>query len=87
MTTLKLQDGNEFHTLRQKGIDRPALVEALEWNGCDSGIASNRGLDSHGRLNLKDRVMNPPHDLVNPPGGKWGGEGWPVSPLPPKIAG
>jgi hypothetical protein len=72
MTTLKLQDGNEFNGLRNKGIDRSALVEALQWNGCDSSIASNTGLDSHGRLNHESGVMNPPHNLVNPPGGKWG---------------
>ena len=78
MTTLKLQDGNEFNGLRQKGIDRSALVGALAWNGCDSGIASNSGLDSKGRVNPKAGVMNPPHDLGNPPGGKWGGEGWPL---------
>tara|TARA_B110000208_G_scaffold3854_1_gene5120 strand:- start:207 stop:2702 length:2496 start_codon:yes stop_codon:yes gene_type:complete len=78
MTTLKLQDGNEFNGLRQKGIDREALVDVLTWNGCDSGIAPNTGLDSKGRINPKDRVMNPPHDLVNPPGGKYGGEGWPT---------
>jgi hypothetical protein len=53
-------------------------VDALTWNGCDSGIASNSGLNSKGRINLKDRVMNPPHNLLNPPGGKWGGEGWPL---------
>lgn len=46
MTTLKLQDGNEFNGLRQKGIDREALVDVLTWNGCDSGIAPNTGLDS-----------------------------------------
>jgi hypothetical protein len=73
MTTLKLQDGNEFNGLRAKGIDRSALVDALAWNGCDSGIAPNTGLDSHGRLNPKARVMNPPHNLANPPGGEWGG--------------
>jgi hypothetical protein len=78
MTTLKLQDGNEFNGLRQKGIDRSALVDALTWNGCDSGLASNSGRDSRGRVNRKARVMNPPHDLYNPPGGKWGGEGWPL---------
>ena len=78
MTTLKLQDGNEFNGLRQKGIDRSALVDALTWNGCDSGIASNAGLDSKGRINLHSRVMNPPHNLYNPPGGRWGGEGWPL---------
>jgi hypothetical protein len=90
----------------------------LTFNGCDSGIASNRGLDSRGQLNPKARVMNrtasplrcvcgvilarssrvpnelaacfsprishradfaaAPHDLVNPPGGAWGGEGWPA---------
>ena len=78
MTTLKLQDGNEFNGLRQKGINRSALVDALTWNGCDSGIASNTGLNSKGRINLRSRVMNPPHNLYNPPGGRWGGEGWPL---------
>ena len=78
MTTLKLQDRNEFNGLRSKGIDRAALVGALAWNGCDSGMASNSALDSHGRVNPKDRVMNPPHNLVNPPGGKYPGESWPV---------
>jgi hypothetical protein len=58
MTTLKLQDGNEFNGLRAKGIDRSALVSVLTFNGCDSGIASNRGLDSRGQLNPKARVMN-----------------------------
>jgi len=78
MTTLKLQDGNEFKGLRAKGIDRSALVDALAWNGCDSGIASNSGLDSKGSVNPKSRISNPPHDLFNPPGGQYGGEGWPL---------
>ena len=78
MTTLKLQDDNEFSGLRRKGIDRAALVDALGWNGCDSGIASNTGLDSRGRLYAQSKVMNPPHNLANPPGGKYGGAGWPV---------
>ena len=78
MTTLKLQDKNEFNNLRAKGIDRPALVDALAWNGCDSGVASNTGLNSEGRINQKAVVMNPPHALYNPPGGKYGGEGWPL---------
>jgi hypothetical protein len=71
-TTLKLQDGNEWGTgggLRFKGIDREALVDVLDWNGCDSGIASNTGLDSRGRINAKSRVANPPPNLANPKGG------------------
>ena len=75
-TTLKLQDGNEFTGLRYKGIDREALVDALTWNGCDSGIASNAGLNSRARVNAKCRVANPEPNLANPPGGTWGGAGW-----------